>query len=455
MSKRPQTECAQHAGDARTDRALYNADLEPLQPTCLACRLRDAADRRETLQWLASAQQRRQETFGTLFCPLHAWRAWEVAHLVTQPSTSSAGEWHRCLAALLARPLSMLAAQLTEVGKRFSDTGWRGSLTALLGDKPPALLWDRPPCPVCAAFRRDQRDTALLHTFDKLYTPLQLNDRQLVVAHLCLRDRQLCQFFIRDTAARSSKPRHFEQRHWPQWWIAGPELGGEDRSFVMRLLEGDQYIRDETCPACFVRAEHEYTLLAEVRPKSKKETMTSEMEGLVEDLCSRHAALVGLGTATEESQKQHTQAQRTRETSALPPRWPAGTLRSVSHERGCVICATLWGWELLRMEGLRRAAGSTALQTGITEQLAAVLKAHHYVFCLPHWQAVTVTAPREVTLTLLPTQQQGLAKLLTATRAHTDRLERTSPGTDVRVETGHHETDPCAAVLDVLAGYPG
>lgn len=104
---------------------------------------------------------------------------------------------------------------------------------------------------------------------------------------------------------------------------------------------------------------------------------------------------------------------------------------------------------------MRRAAGSTLLLADMTRALAAVLKTHRHVFCLPHWQAITAPASREVTLTLLPAHQQDIAQLLTAAQAHADWLDRKSRSAGAQVETAAVQTDPCSAVLTALASYPG
>ncbi len=451
----PQPCRAQDTANASTDREIQSAGLEPSHPGCLACQLRAAADCQATAQWLASAQQNRHEIPGVLFCPLHAWHAWEVAYLSPQPSTGSPDEWHAGLAALLARTLDVLAAQVREVSNHLGDTGWRSYLTALLGKKPSVPLWKRPPCSLCAANQQRQSDeTAILPTFGARYAQLSPGDRQLVAMELCPRDRRWCQPFIRDVAAFLPKPRYALTGQMPQWWLVEPEIAKADSAFVRRLLEPDPRIPDEHCPACFVRSEHEHALLAELRRKCESAGGMPEMGALVEDLCSRHAALLQLDAGTQETAQGVRGARESSGTPMIPLRWPAGTLRPVSRESGCLICTTLWGWDLLRMEGLRRAAGGIFLDVGSAEQLAATLDAHHYLFCLPHWQQITAAALREVTPTLLPTQQQGLLKRLTAAQAHLKELGEQSQETDAHFESAPDQMDPCLAALTVLAGFP-
>jgi hypothetical protein len=119
-----------------------------------------------------------------------------------------------------------------------------------------------------------------------------------------------------------------------------------------------------------------------------------------------------------------------------------------------VICTTLWGWNLLRMEGLRRAAGGILLDVGSAAQLAASLEAHHSLFCLPHWQQITGAALREITPTLLPTQQEGLLRLLAALQAHLKALDGQSQEAVAHIETASDQRDPCLAALAALAGHP-
>lgn len=445
---------AQDAADARTASGIPDVDLEPTHPGCLVCRLRDAADRLATREWLASAQQNQHELFGVLSCPLHAWCAWEVAHLAAQPSTG-AGEWHRVLGALLVRTLDVLAAQVREVSNRLDDTSWRASLTALLGKRRRVLIWDRPPCPLCAAIQQEQNDeTALLRTFSTCYAQLSPSDRQVIAAGLCPRDRRRCQPVIRDVAAFLPKPRYALTGQMSQWWLVEPELGGADSAFVRRLLERDPRIPDEECSLCFVRVEHEHALLAELRRKRARGEGVLEVGALGEDVCSRHAALLPFSAETEEIPEGDSTAHRGSVTVRVPLRWPAGTLRPVSHESGCMICTTLWGWNLLRMEGLRRAAGGVFLDVGSAAQLAAALEAHHFLFCLPHWQQITAAALREITPTLLPPQQQGLLKRLAASQAHLKELDGQLPETGAHIETASAQRDPCLAALAALAGYP-
>jgi hypothetical protein len=270
----------------------------------------------------------------------------------------------------------MLAAQVREVSNHFGDTGWRAYLTELLGKKPSAPLWERPPCSLSAAVQQGRSgETALLHTFGARYAQLSLSNRQLVAARLCPRDRQWCQPFTRDVATFLPKPRYSVMGHPPQWWMVEPETGGADSSFVRRLLESDPRIPDGECPSCFVRAEHERTLLAELRRKRARGEGMLEVEALVEAVCSRHTALLQFGTETEETSEGVTAAHEG-STTVVPLRWPAGALRPVSRASGCLICTTLWGWNLLRMEGLRRAAGGILLDVDSAEQLAAALEAH-------------------------------------------------------------------------------
>jgi hypothetical protein len=445
---------AQDAADARTAPRIPDADLEPTHPGCFVCRLRDAADCLATRAWLASAQQNQHELFGVLSCPLHAWRAWEVAHPAAQPSTGS-GEGHRDLAALLVRTLSVLVAQVREVSDHLGDTGWRASLITLLGKKRRVLLWDRPPCPLCAAVQQRQSDEAdVLHTFSVRYAQFSPSDRQMVAAGLCPRDRRRCQPFIRDVAAFLPKPRYALMGQMSQWWLVEPERGGADSAFVRRLLERDPRIPDKECPLCFVRVEHEHALLAELCRKREKGEGLLEGGALVEDLCSRHTALLHLSVETEETPEGDSAARVGGGPLRVPLRWPAGMLRPVSRENGCLICTTLWGWNLLRMEGLRRAAGGVFLDVGSAAQLAAALEAHHFLFCLLHWQQITAAALREITPTLLPTQQQGLLKRLAASQTHLKELDGQLPETGTHIETASAQRDPCLAALAALAGYP-
>jgi hypothetical protein len=446
---------AQNTTGGRAASEIPDVDLEPTHPRCLVCRLHDVADRLATEQWLASAQQNRHELFGTLFCSQHAWRAWEVAHLAAQPSTDDASERHRGLAELLARTIGMLAAQVTEVSTHVGDTGWRASLTALLGKQRRAPLWERPHCPLCAAVQQGQSDEdAVLHTFNAHYAQLSPSDRQLVAMGLCPRDRRQCQPFIHDVATLLPKPRYALMGQMPQWWLVEPEIAKADAAFVRRLLEGDPRIPAKECPACFARVEHEHALLAELRRKCERGEGMLEVGVLVENLCSRHTALLQSGAITEETPTGGTEAREDGGTQTAPLRWPAGTLRPVSREGDCLICTTLWGWNLLRMEGLRRAAGGIFLDVGSAAQLAASLEAHHSLFCLPHWRQITAAALREITPTLLPIQQQGLLKLLAASQAHLQALDGQSQEAVAHSEIASDPRDPCLAALGALAGHP-
>lgn len=461
-------------------------------PGCLVCWLRDAADHTATARWLTAVRHSRHEELAALCCPLHAWRLWELAFPDPQPSeppASDTGDYlyqHARMTGMLAHAVGALSRQLEAVGEHFGDTGWRGRLTHLLGDRPPALLWERPRCPVCASqlHTAEADESALFHHFIAIYVSLPPGDRARVAAQLCPRDRRLCQPYTTAFAELAPAPRRYAAGRLPKWW-APPTAGNEDRAFATRLIEGDPRLPDDACPACFVRAEHERALLAEIRrmgtstqraaaspvieaaregePGGNAEgARAAELEAIVEDLCPRHAALLRLGLATDMRGAGLGAAPEV-SPSYTPGQWPAGTLRPVTHESGCLLCMTLWGWNLARMEGMRRAAGSAALYEAITARLTSALAGRRYVFCLPHWQQITAPAPRVVTLTLLPAQRRGLDQLLGVIQTHADQLHPKPKAYRHRVDTptasdgDGKPTEPCSCVaaLAALAGEPG
>jgi hypothetical protein len=449
---------------------------------CPVCRLRDGAGRAATARWLDSVRRHRQQTLAALCCPLHAWRIWELTWANSHPapptdrSQSGAGdsaERHPNVASLLVHASETLSRQLETAGEHFGDAGWRGLITHLLGDMPPALLWERPPCPICSLNQEasESAEEALFRRFIEGYTALAPGDRAHVAAALCPRDRRLCQPYAGASAFAelAPPPRQYAVGRLPEWWIA-PAAGAEDRAFVTRLLESDPRLPDAGCPACFVRAEHERALLADIhrmmtQGTAEKRAMRDtardsdpargvrEAGAIVEDLCARHTALlrIGIGQATSGA-------------LGIPTQWPAGSLRPISHESGCVLCMTLWGWNLARMEGMRRAAGSAALYETITARLMSALAGHSYLFCLPHWQQITAPAPREVTLALLPAQRRGLSHLLYAIQPHASHLQprhkrRGGKDETESMSSGYNDGEPvgvcpCAAALAALAGMP-
>lgn len=485
------------AGDNSATRTDADADaVAAALPGCFVCWLRDAADRAATARWLAAARRSRHEVLAVLCCPLHAWRLWEVSRPDSQSdrrasaeSTDDARERHPQLAGMLAPAVGALARQLETVGEHFGDPGWRGRLTHLLGDRPPALLWERPPCPLCASHQRQAAEAdedALFRRFIEIYVDLPPDDRQRVAAGMCPRDRRLCQPYTTAFAELAPVPRRYAAGRLPEWWVP-PMAGTEDRGFVTRLIEGDPRLLDDTCPACFVRAEHERALLAEIHrmgTSARRAAATSasehaaredvpegnsgatgavELEAIVEDLCPRHTALLRQGQGANVHGLAGVPAALAANLSSIPSRWPAGTLRAVTHESVCVLCTTLWGWNLARMEGMRRAAGSAALSEAITARLTHALVRRRYLFCLPHLQQITAPAPREVTLALLPSQRRGLDQLLGMIQTHADQLHpkpkvhRNRAGTRPTSDGEGGQTEPCwcGAAVAALAGEPG
>jgi hypothetical protein len=433
---------------------IYHEDLEPIRPFCLVCRLRAATDRLTTRQWLSTIRQNQYETLGPLFCPLHAWHAWEVAHPTSHSPTEVDGIWHHCLTPVLAQALGMLVTQMTEIDHHSGLNNWREVLLALFGKKSSTVLWDRPLCPLCTEGQHEQdEEHALLLAFKARYASLSLSARQQVVAHLCPQDRWLCLPFIRDVASLFFKPERSMIKPMPLWWMIDTEIKGPDHSFVNRLLENSPPIPDEYCPACFVRMEQEHLLITEISQNSRKVKDIPGMDVLVEELCSRHTALLTM----EKGGELPTYEKTTKRDSDMLPLasscWPDGSLRPTTRQRGCIICSVLWGWNLLRVEGMRRAAGSTLIQSGSSEQIAAALEAHHFLLCLPHWQAITATAPGEVVQTLLPVQLKGLTRLLETVLASRDTLHKNVSDASAPIGASA-QLDPCLAVLAALAGYP-
>lgn len=180
------------------------------------------------------------------------------------------------------------------------------------------------------------------------------------------------------------------------------------------------------------------------------------LPGLLYDLCARHSALahenshhpilsggdVDVGVAEDDSGY----VLGTITTIG----WPTGTLRRASEGFTCPLCAAVTGWDLMRMEGLRRAASGNFLYDAIIAMLQLALVQRPHWLCLPHWRRATATAERQATLTLLDVQEVAVLSLRGTLAEKTHRL------TEQQLLEGADETAsdvyPRAALI--LGGYP-
>ena len=128
----------------------------------------------------------------------------------------------------------------------------------------------------------------------------------------------------------------------------------------------------------------------------------------VEALCSRHMALVRRARLSATRSSEHAgNIENVGNAGARfadfwnPSQWPSGALRATPPEAPCPLCRVLSGWDVVRQEGLLRAAGKTPLVEDITVQLREALKGRQTALCLPHWRDFTATADSAALETLL------------------------------------------------------
>lgn len=464
---------------------LATGELDMLLSGCAICLLRDALDRKRTMRWLFARQQVHHGTpdaLGVACCPLHIWRLYELVatsaplrssistispswtRSVRDASSRADRQAHAVVADILARTVDSLHSDLLALRERFSQTGLRDRLVRLRGDLPPGLLWLRPDCPICESgghsgysgysghavpaetYRTsgqpeqqvtlvyDMGDARVYEQFAQLCAALSSAQRRVVAERLCSHDRQLSYLSVRQFEEFPPPVRHHAAGTLPTLphrWIA--PAGMEDSSFVARLLRDD--VRDIECPACQVRAEHEAALIVEVRDAVAGDTQHGAVSlrddssgeprvnveaaiGVLDDVCPRHQALLfdvrNTPTPTVPAP-----------VVLLASRGP-GSLRK-SYDDACVVCTAVKGWDLARLEGLRRAAGGALLYEDVTRRLRQALAVRQHGLCLPHWQQATATAEREVTRTLLDLELRNVSALRAVIAGYGDAPRTPNP----------------------------
>jgi hypothetical protein len=418
------------------------------------CALRDALDRHLAAEWLTSSASR-SSTLGVVCCRRHGWRLWEVA-ADAQPDAPSGTTLHAALRGRVRGALDHFAHALEHLQTRVRRGAQRdGRHDRLTERRPRGILWDLPACSLCARLAED--DPVLLHLVERDLAPRASGERAQLVAMLCPRDRLLC-FAVLRTWPEIALPSYRTPVGWNGWWEPA-KFGTSESSMAMRLAEApaSRAIPDSACPACWVRAEHERILvrdlLAEAEDAQQSDATiamgsraaTAPSQPVGDDVCARHVALLRPNSSDVSGSPIGSVDPTARQSELpVPARWPTGTLRRQPVPQRCVLCAAEYSWDLARLEGLRRAAGSAALGEQMTAALRAALAQRTHGLCLPHWMRVTASAPYKVTQTLLDLELRSVHAIGAQLRLHEVRA---GPG------PGEHQ-DACAAAIAALAGYP-
>lgn len=423
--------------------------------TCFMCALRDMLDRRAVAQWLDRRRPSGTSALGVACCPLHGWRLWELACAGESRADETSYRWHELAAQMVRSAVIHVAGAVEEVEARTRHGGW---LPGWHERRPPGVLWERLSCGLCPLLPEDAAE--LTQLVERAYATQDADGRAELVRSLCPRDRLLSYPALRRWP-ELALPAHRTVTTWSGWWEM-PERGASESSFVWRLIMPPvgTSIPDALCPACSIRAEHERLLLRDLRrggqgarpdgasPDSQLNVADVALAALGDDICARHLALARQSQSDSRGEPLVEVAWRGEGAEVpAPRRWPVGTLRREPATQRCVLCAALHGWDLARMEGLRRAAGSAALSEEMTAALRSALARRAHGLCLGHWILATASAPQVVTQTLLEVEKRSIHALRAAMEHHVAALNGHGP-------RGVSHDDACAAGIAALAGYP-
>jgi hypothetical protein len=476
----------------------YTKGLDLEAERCVVCELRDVWDRLVSLRWLYTSSVRARAALGVTCCPLHAWRLYEVSHgsigtalgssartfeLISAQShvPPSPDSVHRRVSQLFARTVDVLTKQFGFAERQLERARTNWLLSKLPERRPHGLLWACPSCVLCA--RLPDGETAVFALLSAFCDAVAPRERALVAVGLCPRDRRIASASLARFSEFALLPHRAPARQLPSWWDM-PAPGGEDLSFVRRLLEADDIIHTSfsgMCPACSIRASQERDILEKITAESRQvdqgtPTYEEHLGGEIgitsvgeADFCPRHTTLLGIARVGRAELNVRGQQDRValpshiRPIGAIPPAgqlWETGSLSSSSLSPGCLICRVLQGWNLARMEGLSRASGATIWSAETALWLREVLQARGDWFCLPHWQRATASAPAEVTATLLPAQLQHVQHLRALTLQHQLDHSRDRPDTSAHdARNGARANRPavddiCSSVALAVGGYP-
>lgn len=379
------------------------------EPGCLWCALDDARDRERTARWLSVSAARGRDSLGVACCPLHIWRVYALAEGDAAGNAQTLGAVH----ALYQRSLDQLRTQIHQATAHVDVSGparWLRGAHALA----PGLLHLRPACPLCSERSRqapEERRAIAAWLAQRLEAePAWL--RRSTLAGACHHHAPALAPESPPTAPGPPAPSHnrLDEPVAISWW-QGPGASEQGAALLWRVLgearggiEEEQDARplpDGLCPLCVARWEHESAALRALARGEWTEAVAHNA------LCARHHAFVRTPTAIPADAAVTVEglAKALRQT-------PAGALTGSAADDACPVCVTVRGWELARIEGLRRASGGALLYEQVTEHLIQRLVNAKYQFCLPHLRKLLNAGARErVWETLGASVERGLETL--------------------------------------------
>ena len=469
----PDEHSAEYFGSAR------NADSSTRSPTrvrfehstvCFICRARDTIDQEISARWLTARLINhtppisQSQFFGVMRCPIHAWRMYatytsHTTHVATD--TSDIYALQQVLSVIL-HDFASLAARLARRSLHSHNIRRRYPHIEVV-----------PACPLCGEAQVAVEQKAL-RLFVETFVAASPAERQNLVWALCPSDHRLSLAHLsqlRPVAAFPPPPMPRPLTGNDGWWqVPGHSIRG--RPFVRSMLDASSttsVLPDLFCPLCWVRAHQEQMLAAVMQQglpyvegtESAVVEVRGEQWGFetalawdVETLCSRHMALVRIAHQSDTPSSEHAGHRENAEVRSAdswnPSQWPSGALWATPPIDTCPLCRVLSGWDVVRQEGLLRAARKTPLLEDITWRLREALKARQTALCLPHWQALTITADSEALETLLGWQFRSVWTLQDRLDAAARQLNDGNPADGGGLEA----FDPRRAAYLFLAGYP-
>lgn len=409
---------------------------------CYICQMRDTIAHDMSIHWLSANRARQSQIIGALCCPVHAWHIREIGKTLRETGMPAGKRTAPMRPDIdrLQRALNSTLHDFTILEARIERTGMAGHtphIPHLRHELSPASLTTLPSCPLCSAEPTEQAESSenqrALNAFLDTYTRMSPAERQNLVWSLCPQDHRMSEAYLADTSqaagehalagfppAPAPRPRT-EDEDW--WLVPGYSEGGQP--FVRSLLDAVTAPPGVVCPLCWVRANQEEALVVALRQGSAlaaNQTIAVHGERWrfeapvtwdIESLCPRHMTLLRMTPLDASPDQTGTEEARRGGYLALSQR-PVGTLRRTPQKHLCPCCHALNGWELLRIEGLQRAAGGTPLLEDITARLHIALQQRKAPFCLPHWRVIASAASPHVLEALLNGQVHGLRMLSSA-----------------------------------------
>jgi hypothetical protein len=461
------------SNDLRIVHAVWEQahSVDPRARACFVCQLRDMWDRQLTRHWLNTTHRvGTHQLLAVTCCPTHAWRLYEVTqslspHYVPEApnkvgitSMGWTSALHGQVSGLFTRAAEVVAKEFGTAERRVHLANTRQELSWLLERRPAGLLGQTPPCALCPQMAG--AESLLFELLGSVCDSWGLQERTAVADWLCPRDQRIGSAYLSRFSEFALTPHKNAVDPVAFWWNI-PRANGEDKAFVERLLETDaaNWARpDHVCPACWVRAEQEIDLLDLICHQSSADRLSGTADpapgdetasAMAHDLCPRHTTLLRrrLSSSIMISPVQHL--------------WESGELCLLPGAESCPACGYLKGWDLARMEGLRRAAGTVLGREATAERLRQVLEHRGDWFCLPHWQRATASAPLYVTATLLAGHLQHVRNLVRRMQQHQLELRSANAAgqSSERVDVENQETqasvpiEACWKTALTLGGY--